>query len=84
MNTGDKVLALLGVKVICCGLLILAATGALGGVGAWLIDGSGRWLLAGAFVAAIAAIILGKRDRIVTHEQQAAAHANIENKKRAG
>jgi membrane protein implicated in regulation of membrane protease activity len=73
MTTGDKVLALLGAKAVCCGLLVLAATGALGGVGAWLTGGPGPWLLAGAFVLAIAAIILGRRGRDVPGTPKATA-----------
>lgn len=61
METGDKVLALLGAKVLCCVALVLAATGVLGGFGAWLIDGAGGWLVAGLIVAAIVALMLGRR-----------------------
>ena len=45
METGDKVLVLLLAKVACCVGLTLAATGALGGVGVWLLDGAadGCW-----------------------------------------
>ncbi len=33
------------VHVVCCGALLLFATGALGGVGAWLLDGRLIWLV---------------------------------------
>ncbi len=33
------------VHVLCCGALLLFATGALGGVGAWLLDGRLIWLV---------------------------------------
>jgi hypothetical protein len=59
METGDKVLALLGAKALCCVALVLAATGVLGGFGAWLIDGTGGWLVADLIVAAIVALMLG-------------------------
>ena len=42
METGDKVLVLLLAKVACCVGLTLAATGALGGLGVWLLAG-GCW-----------------------------------------
>lgn len=41
METGDKVLALLGAKALCCVALVLAATGLLGRFGAWLVNGAG-------------------------------------------
>jgi hypothetical protein len=63
MHTGDKVLALLGAKAVCCGLLVLAATGTLGGALAWLIDGPGRLLVAAVFVVAVAALVFGRRDK---------------------
>ena len=58
METGDKVLMLLLAKVACCVGLALAATGALSGLGVWLLEGPGRWLLGAALIALIAAIIL--------------------------
>ena len=33
------------VHVVCCGALLIFATGALGGVGAWLLDGRLIWLV---------------------------------------
>jgi hypothetical protein len=61
MHTGDKVLLLLIAKVACCGLLALAATGALGGVLTWLITGSTPLVILGLFGAAIIAIVWRSR-----------------------
>jgi hypothetical protein len=58
METGDKVLVPLLAKFACCFGLALAATGALGGLGAWLLDGAGRWLVGAALVVLMAAIVL--------------------------
>ncbi len=44
-------------KVVCCAALVLAATGALGGIGGWFIDSGVIWL-AGAFALAAAGIAL--------------------------
>jgi len=63
MHTGDKVLALLGAKAACCGLLVLAATGTLGAALAWLVDGPGRLLIAVVFVVAVAVLVFGRRDQ---------------------
>lgn len=57
MNTGDKVLAILGAKALCCGLLVLASTGALGGVFGWFLDRAVGWLVAAVLAIGIAAII---------------------------
>ena len=57
METGDKVLILLGAKVACCGLLALAATGALGGLLGWLTDPSVLALLIGLFAVGIISIV---------------------------
>ncbi len=57
MKTGDKVLALLGAKALCCVLLILASTGALGGAFAWFLDQSIGWLIGAALAVGVAAII---------------------------
>jgi hypothetical protein len=63
MATGDKVLALLVAKIACCGLLVLGATGALGGRGTWLLDGRGKWWLTAALIVAIGALLPGRHDR---------------------
>ena len=57
MNTGDKVLAILGAKALCCGLLVLASTGALGSVFGWFLDRSVGWIVAAALVVGIAAVV---------------------------
>ena len=66
METGDKVLVLLLAKIACCFGLAPAATGALGGLGVWLLDGASRWLLGAALIALIAAIVLGGSRRTAT------------------
>jgi len=63
METGDKVLVLLLAKLACCVGLTLAATGALGGLGVWLLDGAGRWLLGAALVGLIVAVVLRSSKR---------------------
>ena len=63
METGDKVLVLLLPKDACCFGLALAATGALGGLGVRLLDGTSRWLLT---LALIAVIVLGPSGRTAT------------------
>lgn len=57
MNTGDKVLAILGAKALCCGLLVLASTGALGGTFGWFLDRWAGWLVAAVLAIGIAAIV---------------------------
>jgi len=59
-RTGDKVLGILVAKVGCCLLLTLSATGSLGLVGAWVMDG-GALYLGLALVAAIAWTTLAHR-----------------------
>ncbi|MGH6894945.1 MAG: hypothetical protein ACREJ5_00120 [Geminicoccaceae bacterium] len=63
MATGDKVLVLLLAKVACCVGLTLAATGALGGLGVWLLDGAGRWLLGAALIGLIVVVVVGSSKR---------------------
>lgn len=45
---------------VCCGGLVLVATGALSGMGAWLLEGGLTWLLAAAVLAA-AGLFLWRR-----------------------
>ncbi len=45
---------------VCCGGLVLVATGALSGMGAWLLEGGLTWLLAAAVLAA-ASLFLWRR-----------------------
>lgn len=67
MNTGDRVLIALGTTLgaafFCCGLVGLAAAGALGGVGTWLLSDSGQWAILGAVSASIAWAIIGRQPR---------------------
>ena len=58
---GGGFLALLLAHVVCCGGLVLVATGALGGLGAWLLDSGLAWLGAGGI--AIAVLLLWRRRR---------------------
>lgn len=57
MSTGDGVLALLAAKAVCCGALVLAATGALGGALTWFLDRWIGWIVGGALVIGIALVI---------------------------
>lgn len=52
--------AMILVHAVCCGGLVLVATGALSGMGAWLLDGGLTWLLAAAVLAA-AGLFLWRR-----------------------
>ena len=54
--------ALIALKVVCCGALVLWATGALVGLGAWALDGGLLWL-AVAVAAAAAGLALRRRRR---------------------
>lgn len=55
MRTGDSLYLLLAAKVVCCGLLVLAAVGLLGGALGWF-SGQGFWLVVSLIVAAMALI----------------------------
>ena len=75
----DRGLAwLLAAKVVCCGGLLLAATGALslGGVVSWLLDGGMSWLAIAAL--AVTMFHLGRRRRAerLSREQQKRANAS--------
>ena len=48
--------------VVCCGGIVLVATGAAGGLGTWLANGGTTWLLLTAVVA-IAGLALWQRQR---------------------
>ena len=45
--------ALFLAHVVCCGGLVLVATGALGGLGAWPLDSGPAWFGAGGLVVAV-------------------------------
>jgi len=57
MQTGDNIVALLATKLLCCGLLVFAATGGLASVLAWLAEDSVSWIIARLLVAGIATLI---------------------------
>lgn len=63
MGENGTIAALVGVKVICCGGLVLAATGTLAGVGAWLGNAGLAWPGAGGLVMAAALIAWWRRRR---------------------
>ncbi len=44
--------------VVCCGGIVLVATGALSGVGAWLLDGGLTWLLLAAVLGVVGGFLL--------------------------
>ena len=46
------------IAVTCCLLLILAAAGVLGGIGAWVLDEPAGWILATALFLIAAALAL--------------------------
>ncbi len=63
MDDEPKGRAMVGVglaHVVCCGGIILVATGALSGVGAWLLDGGLAWVGLAAVLAA-AGLMLWRR-----------------------
>lgn len=56
--------ALIAAKILCCGAVVLAATGALTGLGAWFSDEGVVWLgAAGLLVAAVLVVGLRRRRR---------------------
>ncbi len=58
---GGGFFALALAHVVCCGGLVLVATGALSGLGAWLLDSGLAWLGAGGI--AIAGLLFWRRRR---------------------
>ena len=50
-------------NVVCCGGIVLVATGAVGGLGTWLLDGGLTWLAVPALVAAAGLLLLRRRNR---------------------
>ncbi|MGH6662278.1 MAG: hypothetical protein ACREB6_12120 [Rhodospirillales bacterium] len=61
---------MLGLKAVCCALLVLAATGVLGGLGTWLNEGLGRWVLAGTILALIVWAVCARRRRVPEEERR--------------
>ncbi|MFQ5955650.1 MAG: hypothetical protein ACE5JZ_11365, partial [Kiloniellales bacterium] len=49
---------LLLAKLVCCGGLVLVATGALSGLGAWLLEGGLTWLLLAAVLGIMGGFLL--------------------------
>ena len=54
--------------VVCCGGIVLVATGAVGGLGTWLLNGGATWLLVAAVVA-IAILALWRRQKDKQHNK---------------
>lgn len=49
--------------VVCCGGIVLFATGALSGIGAWLLNGGLAWVGLAAIVAAAGYFLWRRRER---------------------
>ncbi len=49
--------------VVCCGGLLLVATGAMSGVGAWLLEGGLTWLLLAIVLGLAAGFLVLRRRR---------------------
>lgn len=54
-------------KLVCCGGLVLVATGAASGIGAWLLGDGLLWLIGAAL--AIAAALVALRPRLRSMER---------------
>lgn len=63
---------LITAKIVCCGTLVLAATGALGGVGGWLSNGGFIWLVVIAAFAITGWAFLRRRTRQSRNRGEAA------------
>ncbi len=55
--------ALILAHAVCCGGIVLVATGALSGMGAWLLEGGLTWLLAAAVLTAASLYPVAAPDR---------------------
>ena len=73
---GGGFLALALAHVVCCGGLVLVATGAVGGLGAWLLDSGLAWLGAGGI--AIAVLLLWRWWRRRGVSDRPAPHMDVE------
>ncbi len=60
---GRVAAGVLAAHVVCCGGIILVVTGALSGVGAWLLDGGLAWIGLVAIVAAAGYFLRPPRER---------------------
>ena len=58
---GGTLAAIIVAKIVCCGGLILLATGAMSGLGAWLMDNGVIWLGAGGAVVVGALVLMRSR-----------------------
>ncbi len=73
MTEGPNGLAwLLAAKIVCCGGLLLAATGALsfGGLAGWLLDGGIAWLAIAALAVALVHLWSRHRSRLLSAERR--------------
>ncbi len=71
--------ALVLVKVVCCGGLVLFATGALGGVGAWLFDGNLIWLAVAGLALAAGLVLRSRRIANIDWSEDAPAPRELSN-----
>ncbi len=55
---GGRFPALILAHLVCCGGLVLVATGALSGLGAWLLEGGLTWLLLAAVLGVAGGFLL--------------------------
>ena len=69
---------LIAAKIVCCGTLVLAATGALSGVGGWLMDGGLVWLVPIAAFAIAGWAILRRRTREPPDQGEAAKPVGLQ------
>ncbi len=61
MQSGGKVLALIAANLACCALLVLAITGAMGGLIAWVLASPAVWVIAAALALGIGLIVWRRR-----------------------
>ena len=61
MRPGGKMFALIAANVACCALLVLALTGAMGGLFAWVLASPAAWAIAAALALGIGLIVLRRR-----------------------
>ncbi len=61
MRPGGKMFALIAAKVACCALLVLALTGAMGGLFAWVLASPAAWAIAAALALGIGLIVWQRR-----------------------
>ncbi len=61
MRPGGKMFALIAAKVACCALLVLALTGAMGGLFAWVLANPAAWAIAAALALGIGLIVWRRR-----------------------